>query len=113
MIITLNRLKINIYCNFLKIMLTNRFKRYIVDLQSTRKGDKNLTNTELLERVIAESGLKKRWLANKMGLSEYGLSLKIQGINEFKTSEVSQLCELLGIQNLTQKEDIFFAKLVD
>ena len=69
-----------------------------------------MTNTELLEETIAESGLKKRWIAKKMGLSEYGLSLKIQGVTEFKTSEVSRLCELLDITSLAQKEDIFFAK---
>lgn len=72
-----------------------------------------MTNTDLLEEAISKSGLKKRWIADKMGLSEYGLSLKIQGINEFKASEVSQLCELLGIKSLTQKENIFFAKQVD
>lgn len=90
--------------------MTNRFKRYIVDLQSTGRGWKTLTNTNLLEEAISKSGLKKRWIANQMGLSEYGLALKIQGINEFKASEISQLCELLGIESHTQRENIFFAK---
>lgn len=72
-----------------------------------------MTNTKLLEKAIGESGLKKKWIADKMGLSEYGLSLKIQGVNEFKTSEVTQMCKLLGIDTLSKKEDIFFAKSVD
>ncbi len=49
-------------------------------------------------------------VANYLGLSSYGFLLKLKKKQEFKTSEVSALCELLGIKSLKEKEDIFFAR---
>lgn len=72
-----------------------------------------MTNTELLLQRIQESGLRRNFLAQRMGLSPYGLTLKIQNVNEFKASEIDQLCELLQIDDLAEKEAIFFAKEVD
>lgn len=72
-----------------------------------------MTNTDLLLDRIKESGLRRNFLAQRMGLSSYGLALKIQNVNEFKASEIDQLCELLQIDDLAEKEAIFFAKEVD
>lgn len=68
-----------------------------------------MTNTELLEIKIKESGLRKGFIAEQMGLSAYGLSKKIAGENDFKVREVNQLCEILKITSLREKERIFFA----
>lgn len=67
-----------------------------------------MTNTLLLEEYIAVSGLKKRYIAEKLGLSTYGLALKINNYSEFKQSEIVVLCELLHINN-RDRERIFFA----
>ena len=72
-----------------------------------------MTNTELLERKIAESGLKKSYIAKAMGLSRYGLTLKLQNLNEFKASEIEKLCILLGITDVEERCAIFFASKVD
>ena len=72
-----------------------------------------MTDTALLERKIAESGLKKSYIAKAMGLSRYGLTLKIQNLNEFKASEIEKLCILLGITDIEERCAIFFASKVD
>ena len=68
-----------------------------------------MTNTALLEEKIRKSGLKKSYIAKAIGLSPYGLTLKIQNSNEFKASEIEKMCLLLGIDNLEERSAIFFA----
>lgn len=75
----------------------------------TEKGGENMTNTELLEKKIAESGYKKSYIAKMIGRSAYGLALKIQNKSEFTAKEIDVLCELLKIESLEEKENIFFA----
>ena len=72
-----------------------------------------MTNTELLEEKITRSGLKKSYVAKAIGLSSYGLTLKIKNINEFKASEIEKLCILLGITDMEERCAIFFASRVD
>ena len=72
-----------------------------------------MTNTELLEKRIEESGLKKSYIAKMIGLSTFGLAKKIRNENEFKTSEVEGICRLLKINSLKEKDMIFFANKVD
>ncbi len=68
-----------------------------------------MTNTDLLLQLIAKKGLKLKYVAEYLGLSAYGLSLKINNKREFKVSEVNALCELLEIESLELKEKVFFA----
>lgn len=56
-----------------------------------------------------ESGLKKNFIAEQLGLTSYGLKLKTDNVNEFKASEISALCDLLNIKTAKEKESIFFA----
>ena len=72
-----------------------------------------MTNTEKLEKAIRESGLRKSWIAERMGLSTYGFMRKVSNKNEFKTSEVQKLCEILSIRTTTERDEIFFANKVD
>lgn len=82
-----------------------------VDLKSTTKEVVRLTDTKELEIEIKRSGITKRELAKKLGLSEMGLYKKIHNITEFKASEVAALTEILSIEEKMQ--DIFFATEVD
>jgi hypothetical protein len=66
-----------------------------------------------LEKKIAKSGLKKSYIAKAIGLSSYGLTLKIKNVNEFKASEIEKMCILLGIDDLEERCAIFFAPKVD
>lgn len=68
-----------------------------------------MTNKELLEDKIEKSGLKKNFIAKAIGLSPYGLAKKINNETEFKTSEVNELCKILNITDLAEKDRIFFA----
>lgn len=72
-----------------------------------------MTNSKALLELISNKGLKLKFVAEYLGLSSYGLTLKINNKNEFKTSEVATLCELLGITSLKEKEEIFFAQKDD
>lgn len=72
-----------------------------------------MTDTNLLRKYIEEKGYKLKYVAAYLGLSGYGLSLKLNNVNEFKTSEINKLCKLLGIQSLRDKEAIFFKEKDD
>ncbi|EOS60943.1 hypothetical protein C815_00951 [Firmicutes bacterium M10-2] len=71
-----------------------------------QKGMK-MVNTQLLKKKIKSSGLKMKYLAKKLGISQYGLSLKIDGVNEFKASEIKIISQELKI-GPEEKEIIFF-----
>jgi hypothetical protein len=69
-----------------------------------------MTNTELLEKKIEESGYKRNYIAKAIGLkSTFGLANKINNVTEFKASEINILCDLLKIETAEEKEAIFFA----
>ena len=73
-----------------------------------------MTNTQLLEEKIRQSGYKKSYIAKVIGLkSAFGLAKKIRNENEFKAGEINALCNLLKIESLEEKELIFFANIVD
>ena len=69
-----------------------------------------MVNTELFEKKVKESGKKKNYLAKKVGLSSTGFRKCIVNKAEFKLSQVTILCEEIGVKTLAEKEAIFFAK---
>lgn len=70
----------------------------------------NMTNTELLEKKIGDSGYKRSYIAKAIGLkSAYGLAKKVNNESEFKASEIQALCDLLKIESLEERDAIFFA----
>lgn len=66
-----------------------------------------MTDTEALVKLIEDSGLKYKFIAEQLGISYFSLNKKINNITEFKTSEVSKLCQLLKIDSPKEKEKIF------
>lgn len=68
-----------------------------------------MTNKELLEQAIREKGLKKAFLAEKIGLTPAGFYNCLNNKAEFRASQINTLCALLGIEDLQTKEAIFFA----
>ena len=72
-----------------------------------------MTNTKLLEERIRASGYRKNFIAESLGLTPYGLTLKIRNENEFKASEIDALSTLLGIESWEDRVAIFFAEKVD
>lgn len=70
-----------------------------------------MNNTALLEAKIKESGKKRNFLAEKVGLSYAGFRNCVTNKAEFKSSQIDILCDELNITSLKEKEAIFFAKL--
>lgn len=68
-----------------------------------------MTNTALLEQAIKKKGLKKKYLAERVGLTPAGFRNCVKNKAEFKASQIAILCEELDIVEPEQKEAIFFA----
>lgn len=66
-----------------------------------------MTNTKRLNEIIKQSGLKKKYLAEQIGRTPYGLALKIDGTNEFTAQEIKKLCEILMITDPNEILEIF------
>ena len=69
-----------------------------------------MTNTELLLKAIQESGKKKGYLAEKVGLSRAGFRNCVINKAEWTATQIDVLCEELNITSLKQRYAIFFAK---
>lgn len=68
-----------------------------------------MTNTNLLEAKIKQSGLKKGYLAERIGVSRTTFYALLHNEAEFKASQIKTLCELLGIHDTETMQNIFFA----
>lgn len=54
-------------------------------------------NLSLLNQMILDSGLKKEYIANVLGISDQALRNKLKGVTEFTNSEVGRLINVLNI----------------
>lgn len=69
-----------------------------------------MTNTKLLEDKIRQSGLKKGYLAERLGISRTTLCTLLRNESEFKTSQIKILCDVLDIKDDETMKAIFFAE---
>ena len=67
-----------------------------------------MTNTKLLKDKIQQSGLKKTYIANALGMSRPTFNTYLEGKAEFRVNHMNTLCVLLNI-DVEQREAIFFA----
>lgn len=67
-----------------------------------------MVNTQLLEDAIKLSGLKKSYLADKLGISVQNFKLKCDNKSDFRMGEVGILCRELKINKASVREKIFF-----
>lgn len=72
-----------------------------------------MTDTKELLKIIDESGLRKGYIAQKLGLTTYGFQKKVENKSQFKAGEIKMLCDILNITSLELKDRIFFANNVD
>lgn len=70
-----------------------------------------MTNTELLEEKIAQSGKKKYYLAERCGLSPSGFRNCCINEAEFTANQVRILCEELNIRTYEEMMAIFFVPI--
>lgn len=68
-----------------------------------------MTRSDVLRDKIKSSGYKYNFLAKKLNISYYALRLKIDNKSFFNAREIHELCKLLHITSLAEKEYIFFA----
>ena len=69
-------------------------------------------NNKLLKETIDKSGLKKKVIAEKIGIAPYTLQLKLDNKRKFYVDEVVKLCTLLSL-NSEIREEIFFMNCVE
>jgi len=62
---------------------------------------------EKLVSLINTKGVKNKWLAHELNLSESAFRNKLSGRNEFKLSEIKTLKKCLGL-SLQEVEEFFF-----
>ena len=67
-----------------------------------------MTDSEALRNIIAESGLKYKFIASNLNISPYGLQKKIDNITEFKAREILMMQRILNLSNCI-RDKIFFA----
>ena len=72
-----------------------------------------MTDTLLLKEKIESSGLRIGFIADKLGIERTTLWKKVNNERSFNQNEIMQMCELLRIDSLEEKERIFFATDVD
>ena len=71
-----------------------------------------MTDTKLLKNKIDSSGLKVGFIAQSVGISRQQFWKKVNNLVPFNQYEIENLCNVLHITSLRDKEAIFFAKEV-
>ena len=69
-----------------------------------------MTNVKLLKEKIKQSGLKKGFIAEQLGISRANLTALINDKADFKASQICAICNLLNIKDDAEIKAIFFAK---
>lgn len=71
-----------------------------------------MTDSVLFERTVRDKGVKKTFIAERLGISNQALINKVSNKSEFKAGETIIIRDLLGLTN-QQWEQIFFAPNVE
>lgn len=66
-----------------------------------------MVNEHLLRNRIKEKGLKLKFIAEKLNITPYGLSLKLSSVSEFTVNEVYILSEVLELGEDGLNSEIF------
>jgi predicted transcriptional regulator len=69
-----------------------------------------MVDVELLDQIISASGLKKSYIAERLGITRPTLYKILDGTNYITNRQIDVLCEILNITRLSDKEKIFFKK---
>lgn len=67
-----------------------------------------MTDTEMLQNIIRQSGYKLKYVTDYLNITYQGFQKKINNITEFKASEIAKLGTLLKLSK-TEIELIFFS----
>ena len=68
-----------------------------------------MTNVQLLEEKIQQSGLKKGFIAEKIGVTPNTFTALLNNKAEFRVSHIKAICGVLDITDDAEIKAIFFA----
>jgi len=66
-------------------------------------------NYKKLQAAVQRSGMKRGFLAEKMGISDQVMSDRISGKSPWKVPEAAAFCEVLGLSK-KERDEIFFGQ---
>ena len=72
-----------------------------------------MTNIQLLEQLIRDSGLRPSFIAAKLGMSPQGFYKYRKGQIEFRASQIRILIDLLRIDDPALVEAVFYPRRAD
>ena len=72
-----------------------------------------MTDRTEFKVALIRANMTMEDLANAIGMSAASLSYKVNNHREFTSSEIKAICEVLAIDDLKEREKIFFANEVD
>lgn len=87
------------WVGILKNMIYNKI------VPKMKRGD--YMNLNKLNAKIVENGLKKKDVANKLGISVQALNKKLNGTTKITTIDAILMCSIIGIKDNAEKVDIF------
>lgn len=58
-----------------------------------------MTDTKKLGNIIDDMGLKKSWIAEKLGISRQNFSQKMNGKREFTKQDISRIKDILELSD--------------
>lgn len=70
-----------------------------------------MVNENLLKAKIIEKNIKKKIIAEKLGISLTSLNYKLNNKTQFKANEIQLLSEILNINE--EKDKYFFVQYAD
>ena len=68
-----------------------------------------MINKKLLLSKMVVKGESQSTMADKIGVSKNTFCAKINGKGFFNTQEISDICDILGIEDGSEKAEIFLA----
>lgn len=68
-----------------------------------------MMNGDKLEQIMRDKNVNVKDMYTRLGMSRSAFYRKCRGISEFKISEITKICEILGIDT---GSEIFFGKEV-
>ena len=68
-----------------------------------------MTDKNLLYYFVKRAGFKNKDIAEAIGITSTGYSLKISNKSDFRQREIKTICDLIGL-TAEERDRVFFAK---
>ena len=67
-----------------------------------------MTDKNLLYYFVKRAGFKNKDIAEAIGITQSGYTLKISNKSDFRQSEIKTICDLIGL-TAEERDRVFFA----